>query len=259
MRELAQHLFGELQRRRAEARRQPAEALDRARERVALPCQERLERIARERHTRGLDLAPGPEVEDREPPVGKHAHIPRVGVDMEDSSQGSADVEEHQAPDGLVEVRRLRQWGALDPLTDQHVLVCESHHRRGHGQPRMAAQRTVKPALRARFALEVELVEHASAELPQDRADVGRRKRRPDRRAQRVQKLEVLAHRGLHAGAQHLDRDGCAVERGLVNLRGWRDGHRDRVEIVQLVGRLRSPCIAQHALDSRRLERLAGS
>ena len=127
---------------------------------------ERLERAATSLHPVGIYLFGGrAEIEDREPPVGEHEHVVRVEVGVDDPGARRPEREHQQSSGRLVSVRCLHERHAVDPLADEHLLVREPRHRGGDGDERVSAKRSMKAALGLGLLLEIELVEHALADL----------------------------------------------------------------------------------------------
>ena len=124
----------------------------------------------------------------------------------------------------------------------------EPRDRRGHDEERMATQRAVKPALRRRLVVEVELVEDPFAELTHDCAGIDRWERDASGAT------SPRAARGpggptREPRPEHLDRYGGAVELAAVDLGAGSDRDGIGLERVELVRRLAPPRRAQRPLD----------
>ena len=90
--------------------------------------------------------------------------------------------------------------------------MSEAHDGCGYDDARVATEGSVEATLRARFMLEVELVEDPLADLPQDCRRVDRGERGGERGEEALEHGEVLANGRRQAGPKHLDSDGLAVE-----------------------------------------------
>lgn len=256
----SERVAGERQHDRAEVSRERAGGLEDASECVTVAGGERLESLCRCVDPVRRDRRDGAEIEHRDPAVSEDEHVVRIDIRVRESERAlCAEGEPHERLTcGVTALTGVAQCHAVDPLADGDAGTREPRDRRRHDDLRVTPERAMKPPLDASLVLEVKFVEHALANLAQERGRVDRRERGGERGEQTLQEREVLPDRGGKSRPQHLDGDGVTVQHPPVDLGTRRHGDWLRIELVEFVGRLGAPRVAQRAFDLAERDRLAG-
>jgi hypothetical protein len=212
--------------------------------------------IAASHHLPVADFGGVAEVQKRNPAVIAQQVVAgmRIGVETPESLHRSIEEARDDLADavalGLVELQDLIEALAVDPFGDEHAAAAQRGEDRRHEDERVAAVGPRERPLILRLELEVELFEHALAQLACDQPRVdARRDDLPERDEHRGQ-IEIRLERIGDFGVLHLDRDATAVgEHAAMDLADRRRGERLVLELrEQLLDRL-VPLDLEHALD----------
>ena len=187
-------------------------------------------------HRRG-----GAEVEDRDAAVGEHEHVVGIRVGVDDPRAGAPSANSTSRAAAASRSCAVGQRHAVDPFADEHGLVRQRGHRGRNSEQGVAAQRAMEAAQRPPLALEVELVEHALADLGSSDAAIQGGERRGQRSREGLEQGQVLADEAGETRTQHLDRHRRAVVHAAMHLGGRRDRHRLGIELVELAVGLARP------------------